>query len=125
MRYMGAQRKTTRMAVRAKALATARKTRPDFLDEIIAESTKRDSQFRSRIAAAERRRRMLQRLVQMRERSEFRQKDVAERMGTSQAEVSRIESGEIDLRSSTIERYALALGHDLHYSLVRVRAKAG
>lgn len=43
------------------------------------------------------------------------------RVGTSQAEVSRIETGEVDLRSSTLERYALAVGQDVRYRLSPVR----
>lgn len=98
-----------------------RKAEPDFLDEIIAESARTNPEFPRMVEAAYRRRRLLARLVRIRERRNLKQKDVAERMGTSQAEVSRIESGEVDLRSSTLERYALAVGQDIRYQLSPVR----
>ena len=39
------------------------------------------------------------------------QTQVAARMGTSQSAVARLESGDADVRLSTLERYAAALGH--------------
>jgi transcriptional regulator with XRE-family HTH domain len=49
------------------------------------------------------------------------QTEVAARMGTSQSAVARLESGEADLRLSTLERYAAALGQrlDIRLSLPR------
>lgn len=44
------------------------------------------------------------------------QTEVAARMGTSQSAVARLESGG-DLRLSTLERYAKALGTDLGFAL--------
>lgn len=98
-----------------------RSAKPDFLDEIITESARTNPDFPRMVEAAYRRRRLLARLVRIRERGDLTQRDVAERMRTSQAEVSRIESGEVDLRSSTLERYALAVGQDLRYQLSPVR----
>lgn len=110
------------MAVQRRRRRSARKPRPDFLDEIVERSTRLDPRFPLLLKAADRRRRLLERLVRIRSRKKLSQNDIADLMGTSQAEVSRIESGEIDLRSSTFERYALALGQDVHYSLVPIRA---
>jgi len=45
------------------------------------------------------------------------QTEVAARMGTSQSAVARLESGEADLRLSTLERYAAALGQRLDWNL--------
>jgi len=45
------------------------------------------------------------------------QTEVAARMGTSQSAVARLESGEADLRLSTLERYAAALGQRLDWKL--------
>jgi transcriptional regulator with XRE-family HTH domain len=45
------------------------------------------------------------------------QTEVAARMGTSQSAVARLESGEADLRLSTLERYAAALGQRLDWRL--------
>lgn len=101
-----------------------RRARPDFLDEIVAESTRRNPEFPGLLEAAYRRRRLLARLVEIRRRTGLNQREVARRMGTSQAEVSRIEAGAVDLRSSTLERYALAVGHHIAYQLTPVQSAA-
>jgi transcriptional regulator with XRE-family HTH domain len=45
------------------------------------------------------------------------QTQVAARMGTSQSAVARIESGANDVRLSTLERYAAAVGWHLDWRL--------
>ncbi|HTV11405.1 MAG TPA: helix-turn-helix transcriptional regulator [Acidimicrobiales bacterium] len=45
------------------------------------------------------------------------QTEVAARMGTSQSAVARLESGGSDLRLSTLERYAAAIGQRLDWKL--------
>jgi transcriptional regulator with XRE-family HTH domain len=45
------------------------------------------------------------------------QTEVAARMGTSQSAVARLESGDADLRLSTLERYAAAIGQRLDWKL--------
>ena len=45
------------------------------------------------------------------------QTEVGARMGTSQSAVARIETGQGDLRLSTLERYATAVGQILDWSL--------
>ena len=49
------------------------------------------------------------------------QTEVAARMGTSQSAVARLESGEADVRLSTLERYAAALGQRLDWRLEEPR----
>jgi predicted transcriptional regulator len=58
---------------------------------------------------AERRHRLIEDLVALRRQQGLSQTTVAARMGTSQSVVARLESGEIDARLSTLERYATAL----------------
>jgi predicted transcriptional regulator len=41
------------------------------------------------------------------------QTEVAARMGTSQSVVARLETGDIDARLSTLQRYAAAVGREL------------
>jgi transcriptional regulator with XRE-family HTH domain len=45
------------------------------------------------------------------------QTEVAARMGTSQSAVARLEAGEGDVRLSTLERYAAAVGMTLDWQL--------
>jgi predicted transcriptional regulator len=66
---------------------------------------------------ADRRLRMIDDLVQVRLRLGLSQTDVAARMGTSQSAVARIESGDADVRLSTLERYAAAVGRRLDWQL--------
>lgn len=89
----------------------------DFLDEIVAAGWKRDPRFPELVNAANQRRELLQRLVAARRRSRLTQADVAVRMSTSQAAVARIESGDFDVRTTTLDRYALALGKRIEYRL--------
>jgi transcriptional regulator with XRE-family HTH domain len=66
---------------------------------------------------AERRRAVTDELAERRQRLGLSQTQVAARMGTSQSAVARLESGDADVRLSTLERYAAALGHQLDISL--------
>ena len=66
---------------------------------------------------AAKRRAVTDELAERRQRLGLSQTQVAARMGTSQSAVARLESGDADVRWSTIERYAAALGHQLEISL--------
>ncbi len=66
---------------------------------------------------AERRRRVIDELVSARQEQGLSQTVVAARMGTSQSVVARLESGDNDVRLSTLERYAAALGLRLDWDL--------
>ncbi|MBV8982879.1 MAG: helix-turn-helix transcriptional regulator [Acidimicrobiia bacterium] len=66
---------------------------------------------------AARRERMVEDLVGLRLELRLSQTEVAARMGTSQSAVARLESGEADVRLSTLERYAAALGRVLDVRL--------
>ncbi len=59
---------------------------------------------------AARRRALGEELVAHRHRLGLSQTEVAARMGTSQSAVARLEAGQGDVRLSTLERYAAALG---------------
>ena len=56
-------------------------------------------------------------LVSWRHALGLSQTEVAARMGTSQSAVARLESGDADVRFSTLERYAAAVGAELHLHL--------
>jgi DNA-binding Xre family transcriptional regulator len=53
------------------------------------------------------------------------QTEVAERMGTSQSAVARLEAQAGDVRLSTLERYAAALGRQVRWHLARPPAEGG
>ena len=59
------------------------------------------------------RRRLVADLTAQRRSAGLSQTEVAARMGTSQSAVARLESGDADVRVSTLERYAAAIGSQL------------
>jgi predicted transcriptional regulator len=64
-----------------------------------------------------RRRDLMAELVRARRESELSQTQIAARMGTSQSAVARLESGGLDARLSTLERYAAALGQTVEWQI--------
>ena len=66
---------------------------------------------------ARRRKALAEELVERRVALGLSQTTVAARMGTSQSAVARLESGEVDVRLSTLERYAAAVDHVLDWHL--------
>ena len=70
---------------------------------------------------AERRRALTDALVARRIDLGLSQTEVAARMGTSQSAVARLETGQADIRMSTLERYAAALGQVIDWRLGRPR----
>lgn len=90
---------------------------PDFLDELIEESTKLDPQFPALLAAAEERRALVKQLVAKRQARGLSQKTVAGRMNTSQSAIARLE-GLDDAKESMIDRYAVAIGVHVKRSIV-------
>jgi predicted transcriptional regulator len=65
----------------------------------------------------ETRRRLLAALLDRRAALGLSQTEVAARMGTSQSAVARLGSQQADLRLSTLERYAAALGQRIDWRL--------
>lgn len=66
---------------------------------------------------AARRKRLAGALVARRVALGLSQTEVAARMGTSQSAVARLEAAAGDVRLSSLERYAAALGHQLDWRL--------
>jgi predicted transcriptional regulator len=77
----------------------------------------RRSRFPGLEDTGERRRELIEELVRARRESELSQTEIAARMGTSQSAVARLESGELDARLSTLERYAAALGRTVDWQI--------
>ncbi|HEX3389776.1 MAG TPA: helix-turn-helix transcriptional regulator [Streptosporangiaceae bacterium] len=63
------------------------------------------------------RRRLVTELAAQRQAAGLSQTQVAARMGTSQSAVARLEAGEADVRASTLERYAAAIGSQISWQL--------
>ena len=68
---------------------------------------------------AEDRGRLVRELTGQRQAAGLSQTEVAARMGTSQSAVARLESGTADVRASTLERYAAAVGGQITWKLDR------
>ena len=68
---------------------------------------------------AEDRGRLVRELAEFRQAAGLSQTEVAARMGTSQSAVARLESGTADVRASTLERYAAAVGGQITWKLNR------
>ena len=64
-----------------------------------------------------RRRELIDELVRARQENDLSQTEIAARMGTSQSAVARLESGGLDARLSTLERYAAALGYSVNWQV--------
>ena len=60
---------------------------------------------------------LVRHLVEQRQAAGLSQTEVAARMGTSQSAVARLESGAVDVRASTLERYAAAIGGEISWKL--------
>lgn len=63
------------------------------------------------------RRRLMSELAEKRRELGLSQTEIAARMGTSQSTVARLEGGAGDIRLSSVERYAEALGHSVEWRL--------
>ncbi len=63
------------------------------------------------------RRLLVTELAAQRQSAGLSQTVVAARMGTSQSAVARLEAGEGDVRASTLERYAAAIGSQITWRL--------
>ena len=61
--------------------------------------------------------RLVRELAEQRQAAGLSQTEVAARMGTSQSAVARLESGTADVRASTLERYAAAVGGQITWKL--------
>jgi len=99
-----------------------RRARPaDALDRSIRRRTAANPDYTRLVQAALDRRHLMRALAAERERQRIPQQAVARSMKTSQPAVARIETGEVDVRLSTIDRYAAAVGRRVRYQLAPAR----
>ena len=90
----------------------------DFLSEIIGERSLSNPAFPLLVQAAIDRRELLHALAKKRVESGLTQTQVAAAMGTSQSQVARLESGNVDTKLSTVEKLAAVLGARLEWRIV-------
>ena len=88
----------------------------DDLDKLIDDLVEHDPGLELRVAAALERRELARQLAARRREAGFTHTEVADRMGTSQGQVARFESG-ADTRMSTVARYAAAVGATVTWSI--------
>lgn len=92
----------------------------DALDELIEERTAHNPDFPGMVKTAERRRALLKQFGKVREERGRSQTAVAAEMNTSQSSVARLEGAADDVRLSTLDRYAEALGFRVQWHLVPI-----
>jgi hypothetical protein len=90
--------------------------RKDDLDQLIDELAEEDAALPLRVAAALERRELARQPAQRRRDAGLAHAELAARMGTSQSQITRFESG-AETRLSTVARYAAAIGIKLRWSI--------
>ena len=90
---------------------------PGFREMALRRSA--DAQAAQAARMAGERGRLVRELAEQRHSAGLSQTEVAARMGTSQSAVARLESGTVDVRASTLERYAAAVGSEITWKLNR------
>lgn len=91
---------------------------PDFLDEIIELSTEQDPLFPQKVQAALDQRVLMRELADVRLAANISQTKLAAAAGTSQSQIARAESGDVDVRLSTVARMAAVLGKRIQWTIV-------
>jgi DNA-binding transcriptional regulator YiaG len=92
--------------------------------DIHAKDMAEDVEYREAYEALDGEFALVDSLIRARTRAHLSQAEVANRMGTTESAVSRLESGRVKPSTRTLERYAAATGHQLKISLEPTK-KAG
>jgi predicted XRE-type DNA-binding protein len=90
---------------------------PGFREMALRRSA--DAPTAQAVRMAGERSRLVRELAEQRQAAGLSQTEIAARMGTSQSAVARLESGTADVRASTLERYAAAVGSEITWKLNR------
>ena len=98
----------------------------DDLDRAIDRRTAKNPSFPKLLAAETKRLDLIISLVALRKNNGLSQADVARAMGVGQSVVAEIESGQIDVRYTTLDRYVSAVSREkARLTIGRVRAVSG
>ncbi len=92
----------------------------DFLDEIITLGTAEDPAFPQKVQTALDQRVLMRELAEARVAAHLSQTKLAAAAGTSQSQIARAESGDVDVRLSTVARMAAVLGKRIEWTLVDI-----
>ena len=90
----------------------------DFLDEFIADREQQNPSFPLMVNRALLRREVARALLERRLALGLSQADLAATLETSQSTIARLEKGEGDVRLSTLERLAAALGGRINLEVI-------
>lgn len=90
----------------------------DFLDEITEERTAANAAFPDLVQTAMVHRELARQLAEARQDQRVSQTELAARISTSQSQIARVESGDVDVRMSTVTKMAAALGKRIEWSLI-------
>ena len=91
---------------------------PDFLDEIIDQSTREDPTFPQMVEAALCQRRLMRELADASVAADLSQATLATAAGTSQSQIARAGNGDLNVQLSTVANMAAVLGRRLEWILV-------
>ncbi len=98
----------------------------DDLDRAIDRRNAKNPTFRKLLAAETKRLELINSLVVLRKKNGLSQADAARAMGVGQSVVAEIESGQIDVRYTTLDRYVSAVSREkARLTIGRVRAVGG
>jgi len=90
----------------------------DFLDETIQLSAEVDPLFPQKVEAALDQRVLMREMAEARLAANISQTKLAAAAGTSQSQIARAESGDVDVRLSTVARMAAVLGKRIEWTLI-------
>ena len=89
----------------------------DDLEDYIAERARGNPEFPALVDAHLERRRLQRALAGKRQELGISQAEVATRMARPNPPSPGIEAGEVDAKMSTLQRYAIAIGFEIEFSL--------
>jgi ribosome-binding protein aMBF1 (putative translation factor) len=92
--------------------------------ELHAKHMAEDPEYRAAYDALEEEFALIKAMMDARKRSRLSQAEIANRMGTTESVVSRLESGRVKPSTRTLERYAEATGHRLKISFEPLSKKS-
>lgn len=90
----------------------------DAVHAYISERARRDADYPALVRGLTLNDELLDALIEKRTELGVSGRELASRMETSQPSIARFESGDVDPRLSTIQRYAAALGYVVKWELV-------